>query len=66
LPFIDRVGLVFLMCIGVGMVISMLQGDEEHPNAIAYRDVDTATTGGFNLAAVGVVLMLVALYATWW
>ena len=46
LPFIDRVGLVFLMCIGVGMVISMLQGAEEHPNAIAYRDYRRVQPGG--------------------
>ena len=66
LPFIDRVGVVFLMCLATGIVVSHLQGPEEHPNAIDYRDVDTTTTAGFNLAALAVILMLVALYATWW
>ena len=66
LPFIDRVGLVFLLCIAVGVVISLAQGVEDHPDAIEYKDVDTHTTTGFNVAAGGVVLMLVALYATWW
>ncbi|MEO0997538.1 MAG: sodium transporter, partial [Pseudomonadota bacterium] len=66
LPFIDRVGLVFLLCIAAGIGVSLLQKAEAHPNAIAYEDVDTRTTAGFNLAAGVVVLMLIALYATWW
>lgn len=66
LPFIDRVGLVFLLCMVVGILISWLQKAEDHPRAIAYADVDTSTTAGFNLAALVIVLMLVGLYATWW
>jgi solute:Na+ symporter, SSS family len=66
LPFIDRVGIVFLLCLVVGIGVSSLQGAGRHPNAIDYNDVDTSTTGGFNLAALAVILMLVGLYATWW
>lgn len=66
LPFIDRVGAVFLLCIGTGIVISLIQGAEEHPDAIDYKDVDISTTSGFNWAALGIVLMLTALYTTWW
>ena len=66
LPFIDRVGIVFLMCIAVGVIVSAIQGAEDHPDAIDYKDVDTHTTGGFNLAAFVIILMLTALYATWW
>jgi SSS family solute:Na+ symporter len=66
LPFIDRVGLVFLLCIAIGVIMSKIQGAESHPGAIAYEDVDTSTSSGFNICAVGIVLMLGALYATWW
>jgi SSS family solute:Na+ symporter len=66
LPFIDRVGLVFLLCIATGMIISLSQPVEVHPDAIEYKDVDTTTSSGFNVAGLGVVLMLIALYATWW
>lgn len=66
LPFIDRVGLVFLLSIAVGMIVSAIQGAEDHPEAIDYKSVDTTTTAGFNIAAVVVVLMLAGLYATWW
>jgi SSS family solute:Na+ symporter len=50
----------------VGIIVSHLQGAEEHPKAIAYKDVDTSTSSGFNIAALVVILMLAALYATWW
>jgi len=66
LPFIDRVGWAFVLCIVTGVVISLMQGAEEHPNAIDYKDVDTSTRTGYNWAALGVVIMLVALYVTWW
>lgn len=66
LPFIDRVGWVFVLCILTGIVISLVQGAEEHPDAIKYEDVNTATTSGFNWAALGIVLMLTFLYVTWW
>jgi SSS family solute:Na+ symporter len=66
LPFIDRVGIVFLMCIAIGVMVSHFQKAEAHPNAVDYKTVDTHTTGGFNLAAFVVILMLVGLYATWW
>lgn len=66
LPFIDRVGLVFLLSVAVGIAVSAMQGAEDHPEAIDYKTVDTSTTAGFNFAALVVVLMLVGLYATWW
>lgn len=66
LPFIDRVGIVFLLCIAVGVVVSALEGGEAHPDAIDYKSIDTSTTSGFNFASVVIVLALTALYATWW
>ncbi len=65
-PFIDRVGWVFVLCVLTGIALSLLQGADEHPDAIEYKDVDTRTTNGFNWAALGIVLMLTALYVTWW
>jgi SSS family solute:Na+ symporter len=66
LPFIDRVGLVFVACMGLGMLISLAQRAGEHPDAIAYADIDTSTSRGYNYASVVIILMLTALYATWW
>ena len=68
LPFIDRVGLVFLLCVVVAVGMSLFsQPDREgHGRAINHGNIDYGTTAGFNMAAVGVILILVALYATWW
>ena len=66
LPFIDRVGIVFLLCMLVGIAISRMGGGLEHPKAIDYRAVDTSTNTGFNLASLVLILMLAALYITWW
>ncbi len=66
LPFIDRVGLAFLLCLALGMLISMMQQAGDHPDAIDFKDIDTSTSQGFNLASVIIVLMLTALYVTWW
>jgi len=66
LPFIDRVGLVFLLCVALGMLISRMEHAGPHPKAIDYAAVDTHTTAGFNWASLVIMLMLAALYITWW
>ena len=66
LPFIDRVGLVFLLCTAIAIVISILQSNQEQPGAVELADIDFATTRGFNVAGIAVALILAALYATWW
>ena len=66
LPFIDRVGLVFVLCLATGVVVSRLQRAGAQPGAIDYRAVDVSTSRGFNLGALAVALILAALYITWW
>jgi len=66
LPFIDRVGLAFILCVIVGMLVSQWQGAGDHPDAIEYDEVDTSTSSGFNWASIVIILMLTGLYATWW
>ncbi|AQT60254.1 sodium/sugar symporter [Cellvibrio sp. PSBB023] len=65
-PFMDRVGLVFILCCVLAAVVTLLGGAKEQANAIHLDDVSFKTTSGFNIAAVGVVLILAAIYATWW
>jgi SSS family solute:Na+ symporter len=66
LPFIDRVGIVFVLCMVLGMLLSRLQGAEDSPHAVDYKAVDTSTSAGFNWASLVIVLMLAGLYITWW
>ena len=66
LPFMDRVGLVFLLCTALAVVITLIGGGKTQTNAVELRGINFKTEAGFNLAALGVVLILIALYAAWW
>ena len=66
LPFIDRVGLVFVLCMIIGILISKMEHGGEHPKAVDYKAVDTSTSTGFNLASLVIILMLAGLYTVWW
>lgn len=66
LPFIDRVGLVFLLCVGLAVIISLAEKKGIHENAVEVNEVEFSTTKGFNFAALAVVLLLVAFYSAWW
>ncbi|SDE02157.1 sodium/sugar symporter [Kordiimonas lacus] len=65
-PFIDRVGIVFLLCVGLAFAFSSMGNGHDQENAVDLKDISFATTKGFNLATFLVVLILAALYGTWW
>jgi SSS family solute:Na+ symporter len=66
LPFMDRVGIVFLLCFAIAIVLSLAWPRQETALRVELKDIDYSTTTGFNVAAVIVTLILIALYATWW
>lgn len=66
LPFMDRVGLVFLLALALAVVVSLLGKAAPEKDFIRTNDVSYATSAGFNIASLGVVAILIALYATFW
>ncbi|XOV80787.1 MAG: sodium/sugar symporter [Aestuariibacter sp.] len=66
LPFIDRVGMVFLMCLILGALVSITTGDDGETKAVRLADINFHSAPTFNYAALGCVLILTALYSTWW
>jgi SSS family solute:Na+ symporter len=66
LPFMDRVGWVFVACLAIAVVLSLLQPRRESALRVELKQIDYSTSRGFNLAALAVTAILVALYATWW
>lgn len=66
LPFMDRMGVVFLISLGLAVVVSLLTPARRDTDTIATGDVQYATRSGFNIGATAVLLVLIALYATWW
>lgn len=66
LPFMDRVGLVFLLALALAVIVSLTLRASSDPNRIRTDDVSYATSGTFNFGALGVTAILIALYAAFW
>jgi SSS family solute:Na+ symporter len=66
LPFIDRVGLVFLLALALAVGVSLATPHAPEKDIIQTRDVDYRTSGAFNIGAVAVLAILVALYTVFW
>jgi SSS family solute:Na+ symporter len=66
IPFMNRVGLVFLLTLAAAVIVSLVAPQKKEVNVVSLEGVSYKTTNGFNIAGLGVILILVALYATWW
>ena len=66
LPFMDRVGLVFVACLGVAAVISLLQARPTAALRVDLKNIDYSTSTSFNVGAAVVTAILIALYTVWW
>jgi SSS family solute:Na+ symporter len=66
LPFMDRVGLVFLLALALAVGVSLARPVEASKNRITTEGVSFATPAVFNIGSIGVIAILVALYAIWW
>lgn len=65
-PFMDRVGWVFLLCLGIAVVLSLTQPPRESSLRVELKQIDYSTGAGFNLAALVITVILIGLYWTWW
>ena len=65
-PFINRMGAVFLVSFALAVIVSLATPQRPGTDTIDTSNVRYRTSAGFNVGALGVVLILVALYATWW
>tara|TARA_R110002073_G_scaffold335924_1_gene529505 strand:+ start:7371 stop:8933 length:1563 start_codon:yes stop_codon:yes gene_type:complete len=66
LPFIDRVGIVFLSCLALGILVTLMEKRGVQKNAVDLEGIDFTTGRSYNISTIAVVLILTALYATWW
>jgi SSS family solute:Na+ symporter len=65
-PFMNRMLVVFLVTLALAVAVSLLMPNAADRNRIDNSGVSYTTSRGFNVAALAVVMILVALYATWW
>lgn len=68
LPFMDRIGLVFLLCLALCFFISLLtqSNKQDAVQCADTKSVSFTTSANFNLGAVGVIAILAVLYTVWW
>jgi SSS family solute:Na+ symporter len=66
MPFMNRVGVVFLLTLAAAVVVSLVAPQKKEVNVVSLEGVSYKTTKGFNIAGLGVIIILIALYATWW
>lgn len=65
-PFINRMGVVFLVSLALAIIVSLATRPRPGVDTIDTANVRYKTSTGFNAGALGVILILIALYATWW
>jgi SSS family solute:Na+ symporter len=65
-PFMDRVSIVFVICVVLAVLVTYIGGAKDQAKAIEISDISFKTTAGFNVAALGVLLVLTAIYTLWW
>lgn len=65
LPFMDRIGVVFLLCLSVCYLTSIANKDSGN-SCVDLSDISFETSKSFNAALIGIVIILAALYTAWW
>jgi solute:Na+ symporter, SSS family len=65
-PFMNRMLFVFLVSLALAMLVSVLFKGRGDANRVTMEGVNFRTPTIFNIGGIGVILILIALYATWW
>jgi SSS family solute:Na+ symporter len=65
-PFINRMGVVFIVSLVLAVIVSLVTSQRPGTDTIDTAGVRYKTSTGLNAGALGVILILIALYATWW
>ena len=65
-PFMNRMSVVFVAALVLAAIVSLAKPQAAVDNRIVTRDLDYSTSRSFNILGLGVIAILIALYATWW
>ena len=66
IPFMNRVGYVFLMCTASAVAVSLIGDDRVQKNGVDIGQTDFSTSRFFNGASALVAAVLIGLYWYWW
>lgn len=65
-PFLDRMGYVFLICLFIIWLFAKIENKPESPKVIQLDKTMFTTSKGFKWGAVIIIIILIILYALWW
>ena len=66
LPFLNRMGVVFLILSAIVIVITLIESREDSPKAIKIDKGLFHTDTVFNVGAIGIFAILAVFYTIWW
>ncbi len=66
LPFLDRIGIVFLIISAVIIVISLIESRDNHPGSIELTKKLFKTDMVFNSLSLGILILLCLIYYVFW
>ncbi|WP_157138887.1 sodium:solute symporter family transporter [Asticcacaulis biprosthecium] len=66
MPFMNRVGWVFWLSLAMCVIVSLVVPNKREVSTLTLEGVSFKTTPVFNVLAVGVLIILIALYAMFW
>ncbi len=65
-PFMDRMGIVFLICLAIIWIFAIAEGNKNHEKAITISRKLFTTGKGFKIGSAIVIILLIILYSIWW
>jgi solute:Na+ symporter, SSS family len=66
LPFVVRIWIVFMLCVVIGMLVSLITGKPDENRPVDLSGIRFATEPVFNLASLVIIVILVAIYIRFW
>lgn len=64
--FVNRIWVVFLLCVGLGIVVSVLTSAPREDQLVRVGDVNFKTRRSFDVTSILIIIILIALYAAFW
>ncbi|MEO0714671.1 MAG: sodium/sugar symporter [Pseudomonadota bacterium] len=66
MPFVLRIWIVFLICLVIGVVVSLLTSPPREDRPVDLGGLSFGTSTGFNIAAGLIALVLIGIYVVYW
>ncbi|NRA70413.1 MAG: sodium/solute symporter [Gammaproteobacteria bacterium] len=67
MPFMDRIGLVFLSCLAIAIAVTFMTSKQQQSSgSIDVSTINFSTTKSYNVATIAVICILIAFYSAWW